>query len=93
MDEIVRRLKGIKSELKRFKVRDIWLFGSVVRGEETDKSDIDLLVDFEKGADLFDLTGLSIFLEDELNRKVDIVSKRTLREEFEESVLSEVVNI
>jgi len=67
------------------------LFGSSVRGEQTDASDIDVLVDFEEGAGLFDLVGMALLLEEEFRRKVDLVSKRALRAELEESVLSELV--
>ena len=67
------------------------MFGSFVRSEQAVNSDIDLLVEFEEGADLFDLIGLSLYLEEELQRKVDVVPKRALREELRESVLREVV--
>jgi len=67
------------------------LFGSSVRGEQTDASDIDALVDLEEGAGLFDLVGMALLLEEEFRRKVDLVSKRALRAELEESVLSELV--
>ena len=67
------------------------MFGSSVRGEQTDASDIDVLVDLEEGAGLFDLVGMALLLEEEFRRKVDLVSKRALRAELEESVLSELV--
>ncbi len=67
------------------------MFGSSVRGEQTDASDIDVLVDLEEGAGLFDLVGMALLLEEESRRKVDLVSKRALRAELEESVLSELV--
>lgn len=69
------------------------MFGSFVRGEQSDQSDIDVLVEFEEGADLFDLMGLTLYLEEELQRKVDVVSKRALREELRGSVLREVVAV
>ena len=60
--DVIRPLQG---EIRhRFKVKEIGLFGSVVRGEQRETSDIDVLVDFEEGADLFDLVGLGYFLED-----------------------------
>ncbi len=67
------------------------MFGSSVRGEQTDASDIDVLVDLEEDAGLFDLVGMALLLEEEFRRKVDLVSKRALRAELEESVLSELV--
>lgn len=51
---------------------NIRVFGSVARGEATPHSDIDLLVEFEKGRSLVDLTGLQLELEDLLRYEVDI---------------------
>ncbi len=88
--EILETLEGLKEEAKRrYKVREIGVFGSAVRGEQKETSDIDVLVDFEEGADLFDLAGLGIFLEEKLGRKVDIVPKRALRPELKGSILEE----
>ncbi|MDY6964943.1 MAG: nucleotidyltransferase family protein [Halobacteriota archaeon] len=87
-------LASHKDELKnRFKVREIGVFGSYVRGEQKEGSDIDLLVEFEKDADLFHLTGLSIFLEETLNHKVDVISQKSLREELKESIQREALYV
>ena len=64
-----------------------------LRKEQEPESDIDILVDFEDEADLFDLTGLAIFLEEEFQRKVDIVPKQSLRYELRESVLKEAIPV
>ena len=93
-DIVIRILRGLKKEIKtRFKVKGIELFGSIVREQQKETSDIDFLVDFEEEADLFDLVGLGLFLEKKLNQKVDVVSKRALREELRESVLREAVTV
>jgi predicted nucleotidyltransferase len=93
-EDLLARLRELKPYAEsHYKAKEIGLFGSFVRGEQNDSSDIDLLVDFEDGADLFDLTGLSLYLEDALQRKVDVVPKRALREELRESVLLEVVSV
>jgi len=92
VEEIKQILIMHKEELReKFKVKELMIFGSTIRGEKKKKSDIDILVDFEEGADLFDLVGLSLFLERKLQRKVDIVPKRVLRKEIRESVLKEAV--
>jgi len=92
VEEIKQILIMHKGELReKFKAKELMIFGSTIRGERKKKSDIDILVDFEEGADLFDLVGLSLFLESKLQRKVDIVSKRVLRKEIRESVLKEAV--
>ncbi|MCJ7542584.1 MAG: nucleotidyltransferase family protein [Desulfobacterales bacterium] len=93
-EEILVRLRELKPQvLQKFRAKEIQLFGSNVRREQNAESDIDILVDFEDEADLFDLTGLAIFLEDELQQKVDVVPKRALREELQESILNEAIAV
>lgn len=91
-DEILSTLRVLKPELlARYKVREIGLFGSFVRGEHGETSDIDVLVDFEEDASLFDHMRLELFLEDVLHHKVDAVSREALRKEISEAVLKEVI--
>jgi predicted nucleotidyltransferase len=90
-EEIIQTIKTLHEELGKYKVREIGVFGSVVRGEQKQESDIDVLVDFEENADLFDLVGLGLFLEEKLGRKVDVAPKRALRKEIRDSVLREFV--
>jgi len=92
--EILTIIGALQGELRqRFKVKGIGVFGSVVREEQRQTSDIDVLVDFDEGADLFDLVGIGLFLEEKLGQKVDVVPKRALREEIRGAVLKEVVNL
>ena len=61
-------------------------------GRAADRGDrFDVLVDFADDADLFDLVGLGLFLEEKLGRKVDVVPRRALRKELRDRVLKEVV--
>ncbi|MCL5075542.1 MAG: nucleotidyltransferase family protein [Chloroflexi bacterium] len=93
-EDLLRTLRALKPEIQaRYKVKEIGLFGSFVRGEQSETSDIDILVDFAEGADLFDLVGLSLFLEGRLQRKVDVVSKSAVREELRERVFKEVATL
>lgn len=92
--ELLLIMRDLKPQIKeRFKAREIQLFGSHVRGEQTEGSDIDVLVEFEEGADLFDLVGLGTFLEEQLQRRVDVISKQALREEFRDSILREAIPV
>nr|MBC7245342.1 nucleotidyltransferase family protein [Chloroflexota bacterium] len=92
VEDYLATLRTLKPELAvRYKVRSIGLFGSVVRGEQDQASDIDLLVDFEEDADLLDLTGLALFLEQVFQREVDIVPRRALRVELRSAILREVI--
>ena len=93
-DEIIKILDELKEDLKKkYKLRSIGVFGSVIRDEQKQTSDIDILAEFEDDADLFDLMGLELFLEEKLNQKVDVVSKRALRDEIKENVLKEVAYV
>jgi predicted nucleotidyltransferase len=93
-EQILNVLKALKPEMTtRFKVREIALFGSFVRGEQGTASDIDLVVELEEGADLFDLVALGQFLEERLGRKVDLGTKRSLRKEIRDQVFKEMAAI
>ena len=61
-------------------VRNVRVFGSVARGEETTESDVDLLVDLDPGVGLFAIGALEVELEEMLGRRVDVVIARALRE-------------
>ena len=92
--EIVKILKEVANEAEqKYKARIKGVFGSFTRGEEHSNSDIDILVEFTSGANLFDLVELSYFLEDILHKEVDIVPINTLREEIKEDVLKEALYI
>ena len=78
---------------KKYNVKSIFLFGSVSRGEGTPESDIDLLVDLEEGADLFDLMGIGNTLEEILKVKIDVVSRKALRKEIKAAVEKEAIPI
>jgi uncharacterized protein len=92
--DLLAKLRELKPLVEtRYKAKEIGLFGSYVRGEQRDNSDIDILVEFKEEADLFDLMGLTIYLEETLKLKVDVVPKKALREELRDSVLFEVVSV
>ncbi len=79
--------------LRRNDVRRASFFGSIVRGEMTEQSDVDLLVEFEGRKSLLDIAGLKIELEDALGRKVDVVTYRSLHPLLRERILTEQVPI
>jgi predicted nucleotidyltransferase len=89
-DDILKILGNVKGEVEQdYKAKIIGIFGSYARGDERAESDVDILVDFAEDASLFDLVGLSLFLEEKLNCKVDIVPRGSLREEIKSYVLQE----
>jgi predicted nucleotidyltransferase len=75
--------------LKRYRVKSISLFGSYVRNEQKEESDIDFLVDFQEGATLFDFVELQDSLSDLLAKKVNIVSRRGLSKYIGPYILKE----
>ncbi len=92
--EIIRTLQELKNEIQhKYKAEIKGVFGSYVRGEQKLSSDIDILVLFLDGATLYDLVGLSDFLESRLQLKVDIVPIDTIKEEIKEDILQEAVYI
>ena len=92
--EIIDSIKSLKEDIrKKYTAEVVGIFGSFVRGEEKETSDIDVLVEFDEDADLFDFVGLSIFLEERLGRKVDVVPRDTVRAELKEIILKEAVPV
>lgn len=69
------------------------VFGSVVRGDAGDDSDIDFLIDLEPGRSLLDLGGLLMDLRELLDRDVDVVTEAGLRPRVAERVLADAVEL
>jgi len=93
-EKILKSLEELKGAMfARYKIKKVGLFGSFIKGEQKESSDIDILVDFSEGADLIDFAGLGLFLEKRLGRRVDVVPVTALREELKEAIFREVVYI
>ncbi|MGQ4915857.1 MAG: nucleotidyltransferase family protein [Candidatus Asgardarchaeia archaeon] len=94
LTEIKRILNAHKDEIKRkYKVKEIGIFGSFVRGEQRKDSDIDIFVEFEEVPDLFKFIELERYLEALLQVKVDLVRKKAIRKELKEQILTEAIII
>lgn len=78
---------------KRYRVKSLGVFGSYVRNEQTRRSDLDLLVEFEQAPDLLKFMDLEEYLAKQLGVKVDLVPRRALKGEIGERILSEVMPI
>jgi len=70
---------------------NVRVFGSVARGLAAEDSDIDCLIDLEKGRTLLDVGGLLMDLRKLLGRKVDIVTERGLNDDFRSEVLDQAI--
>lgn len=76
---------------RHFGVKKIAIFGSTARGENTKKSDIDIIVEFNKSIGFFTFIELENHLQQILGRKVDLATKESLKPAIKKSVLKEAV--
>ncbi|CAG0991419.1 MAG: nucleotidyltransferase [Candidatus Methanoperedens nitroreducens] len=94
LEEIIEAIKKRKNVLKeKYNVKEIGIFGSYVRGEQTEKSDVDILVDFYELPDVFNLLKLERSLRGILKCKVDVIRKQAIRKELRDQILSEAIRI
>lgn len=92
--EIIQIIRKLNPLIKhKYKARVLSVFGSYARGEESQKSDLDVLVEFYPGANLLDLVGVANLLEDELHISVDVVPVDTLRPEIKDQVFKEAIPV
>lgn len=85
--------KKIKQLARKHGAKTVSVFGSVARREDQPNSDIDLLVEFEESASLFDLINLKLELEEIYNRKVDIVTLNSLHKKIVAPVMNEAIQL
>jgi len=87
------RIEGIRNKilpiLRRYDVVRAAIFGSFIRGEMREYSDIDILVEFKGEKSLLDLAGLKIELEELLGKKVDVLTYNSLHPLLKDKILSE----
>jgi len=89
--EVLRKLDEESKNIKIFGVSRLGLFGSFARNEQTDKSDIDILVDFKEGKESFDnYMQLLFFLEKLFSKKVDLIIADNVREELKQEIIGSV---
>lgn len=79
--------------LKQAGIKRSGIFGSYVRQENTNDSDIDLLVDFPRNKSLYDFIALKLKLEDTLGKKVDLVDYSTIKSQIKNTVLNQQIRI
>ena len=86
-------IKELKPELeKKFHVSSIGIFGSVVRNDFSENSDVDIIVDFSQpiGIEFIDLADL---LEEKFHEQVDLVSKKGIKPQYFSSIENEIVYV
>jgi predicted nucleotidyltransferase len=96
LEELKSCLEELKPALKeKFGVKTIGIFGSYTRGEQTKRSDVDILVEFSENAKIgfFKFLDVEEFLSRKLGVKVDLVTKDALKPYIGERILQEVVMV
>ena len=92
-NEAISKLQQMKPYLQQeYAVKRMGLFGSTARCAHTDSSDVDILVEFERpvGVEFIDL---SYLLEKELNRKVDVVSRKGIKDKYFKEIEKDIVYV
>ena len=89
LKQLQARREAILAAAKRNHAENVRVFGSVVRDEAGEESDVDFLVSFEPGASLLDLSGLTIELSKLLGRKVDVISDDGIHHRLRDRILAE----
>lgn len=93
LSTIQQTLTQLKPELvQKFFVNSIGLFGSIVRDDFSQSSDIDIIVDFSKpvGVEFIDLAD---YIEAKLKKKIDLVSRKGLKPKYLQQIQSEIIYV
>ena len=94
VEEAKAVLKEHKAEVvRKFRVREIGIFGSFVRGEQKNSSDVDILVTFSGIPDVFRYMELEDYLRKLLRKRVDLVRREAIRPELKKRILKETVYV
>ncbi len=90
-ENILAKLKKEKAYLQeKYNVKKLGIFGSIVRNEQSQKSDIDILVEFSEPISLFKFIEMEEYLGKVLTKKVDVVMKKALKPRLKKQILKEV---
>ncbi|MEK6898712.1 MAG: nucleotidyltransferase family protein [Nanoarchaeota archaeon] len=79
--------------LKKHNVTKAGIFGSYARGDQTKKSDVDILIELDNKVSLLGFIRLKNILEDEINKKIDLVEYSLIRKELRNRILNEEIAI
>lgn len=94
LDEIKALLSQDKPIIQqKYHVSELGIFGSYVRGEQQEDSDLDVLIDYTEAPSLLELLDLEFYLSDRLRIKADVVTKKGLKSRYRKRILAEVVYV
>jgi len=78
---------------KKYHVTELGIFGSYVRGEQKEDSDVDVLIDYTEAPSLLELLDLEYYLSELLGIKADVVTKKGLKYRYRKRILAEVIYV
>ncbi len=96
LEKIIEKLKELKPGLEKdYSVEELGVFGSYARNEQTENSDLDILVGLKRGhsVGVIKFCGLQSFLSKIFNKKIDLVSKRGIHPAIKKYILDEVIYV
>lgn len=95
LQEVEKIIKENENEIRSMGVREIYIFGSVARGEATENSDIDCFIVFEDNAKagFLKLAKIQLFLEQKLKTPVDLGTKNSLHRDLKSQILKEAIRV
>jgi predicted nucleotidyltransferase len=86
-------LRALKPRLKGWNIKRLRVFGSVLHGTARGDSDVDLLVEFDQTPDLISFYGLKHKIEDEIGRKVDLLTPNAVHKALSHIILNEARDV
>ena len=94
-DEIIARLRVLRPVLESEGVSQIFLFGSIARGDNDNSSDLDPIVSFDAShrADIFDLSAMKTLLAAQFDRPIDLGTRDSLHSEWHKRIIDELVPV
>lgn len=94
VESIMKKLKESMAILSdKYNVKNLEIFGSYARGEQKNRSDLDILVEFTETIDLFKYIELENYIGEILGVKVDLVMKDTLKPRIKDRILNEAIPV
>lgn len=93
LNDVLKQSAAIKQIAQRHGAHGVAVFGSVARGESTDASDLDLIVDLDDDRSLLDRIALKQALEEFLGSRVDVMNRKSLHPALREQILRECVGL
>lgn len=93
LNELRQKRDRILQIASLYGANDLRIFGSIVRDEQNENSDVDLLVKMDKGTTLLKHISLVHALEEELGTKVDVVSENAIKGRIKENIMREAVQL